>query len=212
MGLPRLLRVSLVLLAASAPAAGAAEICSTSTLTSSAFSSARWCGQPPGAGTLRMNRRGGGAEDFLNVPIDTYREVIRTPNVVNYLAEEVQPHFRQVAAPARPVSATPIIRTARVPQPAEPQNAVPRSVTPVRPALALPHERVTGPQLRQQASLPRQAAANARPAAPARQPRKRPARARAQAADGCAATAASGGLAPPPGPLRLPPRKPACRS
>lgn len=81
----------------------AAEICSSSTLASSEFAVARWCGEPPGAGTLRMVRRGGRAEEFLEVPLDVFREVVRTHNVPRYLMDRVVPHFRRRSvAQARP--------------------------------------------------------------------------------------------------------------
>ncbi len=89
-----------LLLATSAGSGAVAETCSSSTLASGDFAVARWCGDPPAPGTLRMVRRGGRAEEFLNVPLDTYREVVRTPRVAQYVADDIVPRFeRQAAAP-----------------------------------------------------------------------------------------------------------------
>ncbi|MFC0389279.1 hypothetical protein [Muricoccus vinaceus] len=91
-----------LLLVALAAMPVAAETCSSSTLASTEFATARWCGDPPAAGTLRMARKGGRAEDFLDVPLDTFREVVRTPNVSRYVAEEIVPRFER-----RPVTTVP---------------------------------------------------------------------------------------------------------
>lgn len=102
-----------LLLAASAGSGAEAETCSSSTLASSDFAVARWCGDPPAPGTLRMVRRGGRAEEFLNVPLDTYREVVRTPHVAQYVADDVAPRFeRQAAAPEPAPAAQPRPRAA----------------------------------------------------------------------------------------------------
>jgi len=93
----RLLLGLAFLLAASATNGAGAETCSSSTLDSADFAVARWCGDPPGTGTLRMVRRGGRAEEFLNVPLDAYREVVRTPRVAQYVAEELAPLFERGA-------------------------------------------------------------------------------------------------------------------
>ncbi|MFH5927179.1 hypothetical protein [Roseomonas xinghualingensis] len=213
MGLPRLLRVSLVILAASASgpalASGAAETCSTSTLTSSGYASARWCGHPPGPGTLRMNRRGGGAEEFLDVPIDTYREVIRTPNVARFLTEEVQPRFRQVERTSRAPAAAHGIRTAQVPNPVAPsRNVQPRVVAPVRAAAVISQGKA--PQA-QPLRLPARAA-SPRPAAPPAHAAKPPVRAVRQMAANCAPVPAARGAARPAQTSGVPAGKRACRS
>jgi len=153
--------------------AGAAETCSSSTLVSPVFSVARWCGVPPGAGTLRMARRAGGAEEYREVPLDIYREVIRTPNVVAYVAEAIQPRFVRGAAGPAPVAvpaaaaATPLLR----PRPALHVTAVPAPAAP-RPA------------------MPREVAARAaaeRGAVPVIRPAPQPVRLRPPAATACAA-------------------------
>ncbi|WP_426958685.1 hypothetical protein [Muricoccus radiodurans] len=126
----------LVLGAALAPPARA-ETCSTSTLTAPAYAFARWCGDPPGPGRLRMGRRGGGGEEFLEVPIDTYREVVRTPNVARYLSEEVLPRFRRAAeAPASPPSPRSADRAegrARQEHRPAPTASAPRREAPAKP-------------------------------------------------------------------------------
>ena len=211
MGLPRLLRVSLLILAASFPApvlaSGAAEICSSSTLTSSGYASARWCGHPPGPGTLRMNRRGGGAEEVLDVPIDTYREVIRTPNVARFLADEVQPRFRQVERTSSAPMAGHAIRTAQVPNPVAPiRHAQARAVAPVKVAAATPRGRAP-----QALRLPARVAA-ARPAVPPARAGKQQARAVRQVAANCALVAATRGTTRTARPSGTPAGKRACRS
>lgn len=111
MSRPFLLGLAL-LLAASAGNGAEAETCSSSTLASNDFAVARWCGDPPAPGTLRMVRRGGRAEEFLNVPLDTYREVVRTPHVAQYVADDIAPRFeRQAAAPEPPPATQPRPRT-----------------------------------------------------------------------------------------------------
>ena len=106
--------LALLVLVAS-PAAG--ETCSSSTLASAEFAVARWCGEPPGAGTLRMLRRTGRAEEFLDVPLDTFRAVVRTPNVPRYFAEELVPRFqRRVVAEVRPNRNSPGRTRADLPQ------------------------------------------------------------------------------------------------
>lgn len=99
----RSLPLGLALVAAAAlGGAAAAETCSSSTLASTDFALARWCGDPPAPGTLRLVRRGGRAEEFLNVPLDTYREVVRTPHVAQYVAEDIAPRFEHGAAAPEP--------------------------------------------------------------------------------------------------------------
>ncbi|TPG36246.1 hypothetical protein EAH89_30390 [Roseomonas nepalensis] len=98
----RSLLLGLSLLLASAAGPAGAETCSSSTLSSADFAVARWCGDPPAPGTLRLVRRGGGAEEFLNVPLDTFREVVRTPRVARYVEEEVAPRFERGVARAEP--------------------------------------------------------------------------------------------------------------
>jgi len=117
-----------VLTVVAAVPAGAAETCSSSTLVSPVFSRARWCGVPPGTGTLRMMRRAGGAEEYREVPLDTYREVIRTGNVARYVAEEIGPRFARGAAVPQAVGASaPVVAAAPVlrPRPALQVTAVP---------------------------------------------------------------------------------------
>ncbi len=96
----------LALQLACAPVMGAAaETCSSSTLASPAYAFARWCGDPATTGTLRVGRRDGPAMEFLQVPVDTYRELIRTHLVAKYLATEVEPRFQRAAMAARPAAA-----------------------------------------------------------------------------------------------------------
>lgn len=84
-----------------------AETCSTSTLVSPTYAFARWCGDPPAAGTLRMGRRDGGTVDYREVPLETFREVVRVPSVDKYVAAEIVPRFeRQMARPAATVVPT----------------------------------------------------------------------------------------------------------
>ncbi|MBI0536266.1 hypothetical protein D9599_11830 [Roseomonas sp. KE2513] len=105
MSRPLLLGLAL-LLAVSAGSGAKAETCSSSTLVSNDFAVARWCGDPPAPGRLRMVRRGGRAEEFLNVPLDTYREVVRTPHVAQYVADDIAPRFERQAAAPEPAPAT----------------------------------------------------------------------------------------------------------
>ncbi|MBP0444073.1 hypothetical protein J8J14_04715 [Roseomonas sp. SSH11] len=144
-----------LLLAILAMPAGAAETCSSSTLVSPDYSVARWCGVPPGAGTLRMIRRGGSSDEFRNVPLDTYREVIRTPNVTRYVAQEIQPNFQRAAGLAAPPRPSPAVLLTPTPAAAAPHpRPVRQNTTPARPvaAAAMP------------ASAARARAAAARPA------------------------------------------------
>ncbi|MEN0076998.1 MAG: hypothetical protein AAGC69_21625 [Paracraurococcus sp.] len=91
------LRVSfLVLLVAPllAPLAAArAETCSTSTLASPIYAFARWCGDPPAEGRLRLGRRDGRQTEYEAVPLDVFREVVRVRHVDRYVATAIQPHF-----------------------------------------------------------------------------------------------------------------------
>ncbi|SHI88638.1 hypothetical protein SAMN02745194_01269 [Roseomonas rosea] len=166
MGRAGVFGVSLTLLAAAAALpASAAETCSSSTLVSPAFSVARWCGVPPGAGTLRMARRDGGSEEFRGVPLDSYREVIRTPNVARYVAEELEPRFPRAAGPS-------VAPRPRLAPPA-----------PARVAAPLPAPRP--------AALRAAAASPARPVAvPVLHPERRPLRVRGTAREACATAAA----------------------
>ena len=77
-----------------------AETCSRSTLASPDFAFARWCGDPATTGTLRVARRDGRATDYLAVPADTYRELIRTHQVARFLSTEIEPKFRRAGAAA----------------------------------------------------------------------------------------------------------------
>ncbi|WP_424138947.1 hypothetical protein [Roseomonas chloroacetimidivorans] len=211
MFLPRLL-VGALLLVGSVSVASA-ETCSTSTLTSSTFSFARWCGDPPGPGTLRMGLRNGRGEEFSNVPLDIYREVIRTPNVPKYVAEEIQPHFQQTTVAPSPQRAAPAASTARTPPPAKPHAAaeprrVPRAVAP-KLAAAQP-ARVARP------AMPvRQAAVTADPHRVLRLPepvgrgRTLVSGTRAPVASICAAPVAARGVAHA---AKATVRNPACRS
>jgi hypothetical protein len=168
MGRAGVLGLTLVLLAAAAPPARAAETCSSSTLVSPAFSVARWCGVPPGAGTLRMARRDGASEEFRDVPLEAYREVIRTPNVARYVAEEIEPRFPRTAS-ARPA-----------PRPAPAQAA--RSSA--APAPAVP------PTPRHAALRPSPAPAARSLAVPVLHPEPRPLRVKGTAREACATAAA----------------------
>ena len=118
-------------LVTAATADALAETCSSSTLASPDFSVARWCGDPPGAGTLRLVRRGGRAEEFVDVPLDSYREVVRTPRVAQYVAEEVAPRFeRGMVAEAAPAPGLPRGSAARRDEEAEGPAARPIALRP----------------------------------------------------------------------------------
>ncbi len=94
-----------LLLLGAAPAA--AETCSRSTLASSDYAYARWCGDPATGGTLRVARRDGRAADYLAVPVDTYRELIRTHQVARFVSAEVEGRYRRAGAalPTLPAAA-----------------------------------------------------------------------------------------------------------
>jgi hypothetical protein len=94
------LAATALLLAGSPALAG--EACSSSTLASPTFSFARWCGDPATTGTLRVGRRDGPAAEFQGVPVDTFRELVRTHRVAQFLQTEVEPRFQRVAVPAPP--------------------------------------------------------------------------------------------------------------
>lgn len=105
-GLPALLALTCLL---SLPVA--AETCSRSTLASADFAYARWCGDPATTGTLRVARRDGSATEWIGVPADTYREVIRTHQIARFIATEVEPRYRRAAAappPRAPREALPL--------------------------------------------------------------------------------------------------------
>lgn len=91
-----------------------AETCSRSTFASAEYAYARWCGDPATSGTLRVTRRDGRVAEYLAVPADTYRELIRTHAIARYLATEVEPRYRRAAA-GRPAAFPP------PPPPAPPQ-------------------------------------------------------------------------------------------
>ena len=76
-----------------------AETCSRSTLASSDYAYARWCGDPANTGTLRVARRDGRAAEYRDV-------LIRTHQVARFLAAEVEGKFRRVGGEARPVAQT----------------------------------------------------------------------------------------------------------
>ncbi|MGG5812583.1 KTSC domain-containing protein [Falsiroseomonas sp. CW058] len=122
-GLPAFL--PLLLLAAPA----AAETCSRSTFASQDYAFARWCGDPATTGTLQVARRDGRSTSFLDVPADTYRELIRTHAVQRFLATEVEPRFRRAGVPAlREAPArddTPPQRSAAVARPAREELPLP---------------------------------------------------------------------------------------
>jgi hypothetical protein len=123
----------LALLLACAPVMGAAaETCSSSTLASPAYAFARWCGDPATTGTLRVGRRDGPAMEFLQVPVDTYRELIRTHLVAKYLSTEVEPRFQRAAVADRPRADAP--RPAAVAPAPQPTAAPAPRRTPRRPA------------------------------------------------------------------------------
>jgi hypothetical protein len=126
------LLAALAVLVAALPAA--AETCSRSTLDSTTYAYARWCGDPAIGGTLRVARRDGGATEFLQVPVDVYRELIRTHAIARYLATEVEPRYRR-AGPATPPRTTPV-------QPQRMQSPA----APVRPAAAREAARTPRPQ------------------------------------------------------------------
>ncbi|TCZ66679.1 hypothetical protein [Roseicella aquatilis] len=86
-------RAALAAIACGPQMAAAAEMCSTSTLVSPTYASARWCGEPPEAGTLRLTRRDGSLAEFRDVPLATFREVVRVPKVGQYVATEIVPRF-----------------------------------------------------------------------------------------------------------------------
>ncbi len=75
-----------------------AETCSRSTFASAEYAYARWCGDPAAGGTLRVARRDGRVTEYVAVPADTYRELIRTHAIGRYLATEVEPRYRRAAA------------------------------------------------------------------------------------------------------------------
>jgi hypothetical protein len=106
-----------LLLLGAAPAA--AETCSRSTLASSDYAYARWCGDPATGGTLRVARRDGRAADYLAVPVDTYRELIRTHQVARFVSAEVEGRYRRTGAAA---AANP------APEPAPPRPAPGRAL------------------------------------------------------------------------------------
>lgn len=82
-----------------APLASArAETCSTSTLVSPTYAFARWCGEPPAEGRLRLGRRDGRQTEYETVPLDVFREVVRVRHVDRYVATEIQPRFAAHAA------------------------------------------------------------------------------------------------------------------
>ena len=93
-------RLPLALALLVAPLAPAlAETCSTSTLVSPTYAFARWCGEPPAEGTLRLGRRNGQPVDYASVPLSIFREVVRAPHVDRYVRTEIQPRFAAPAAP-----------------------------------------------------------------------------------------------------------------
>lgn len=94
----RLMGASLLLLLGS-QAAAQAGTCSSSTLVSSTYAVARWCGDPPNAGTLRMTLRGGAFAEYANVPLDVFRTVVRTHDVAGYVSNTVQPQFERLSGP-----------------------------------------------------------------------------------------------------------------
>lgn len=107
-----------LLLLGAAPAA--AETCSRSTLASADYAYARWCGDPATGGTLRVARRDGRMADYLAVPVDTYRELIRTHQVGRFVSAEVEGRYRRAgAAPA----AIPAPEPATQPRAAAPARA-----------------------------------------------------------------------------------------
>lgn len=103
----------------------AAETCSRSTLASQDYAYARWCGDPAGSGTLRVARRDGRASEYAEVPVDIYRELIRTHQIQRFLTTEVEGRFRRAgatpattaAAPGRPAAPA---REAELPLPPVP--------------------------------------------------------------------------------------------
>jgi hypothetical protein len=120
-----------LLLLGAAPAM--AETCSRSTLASTDYAYARWCGDPATGGTLRVARRDGRLADYLAVPVDTYRELIRTHQVARFVSAEVEGRYRR--AGAAPVPA--VAPVAEAPRQAAPLR-VARAEAPPRPLPELP--------------------------------------------------------------------------
>ncbi len=89
----------LALASAGASPASGAETCSLSTLASPTYASARWCGDPARPGTLRVARRDGPAMDYAAVPVDVFRELVRTHAIAAFLLREVEPRYRRTAGP-----------------------------------------------------------------------------------------------------------------
>lgn len=100
----------------------AAETCSRSTLASADFAYARWCGDPASSGTLRVARRDGRASEYAEVPVDIYRELIRTHQIQRFLATEVEGRYRRAGAatPATAARATQPARAAEAELPLPP--------------------------------------------------------------------------------------------
>jgi hypothetical protein len=94
-----MLHALLVLLLLIPAGFAAAETCSSSTLASATLLRARWCGDPPGTGTLRVQRRDGGVAAFRQVPLDVFRDFIRAQRAERFLASRIEGRFPAEPAP-----------------------------------------------------------------------------------------------------------------